>query len=336
MNISQREKVAYRLLDNALRRDRLAQCYLFTGRRSQLKKETALQFAAAILKGEKGWNEDEEFYERLKSGSNYDLHQLNGYAAPLRTEEVEELLSELTLTALEEGSGRKVYLLDGIENASLKVYNQILKFIEETPGSTTYGILLCEDADSLLPTIVSRCEKIPFVSDGREESEAHYREDGFDEEEAYLLSAVFPLYQHLELDDPAYLSARDLLNVTLEHLSEREHLPYWLSTYYYPALSGKRKAETKEDEEEKRPAVSQLKMSEMIYLEMMLKMLEDALNGGALPERSYQQKLALLRANRPEELLAVYRRIRERSYTNTDGRFLFDALAYELINTGKE
>ena len=55
-----------------------------------------------------------------------------------------------------------IYVLDHAENATPDALNSLLKFLEE-PGSDMIAILIVEQLDRVLPTIISRCQNIPFT-----------------------------------------------------------------------------------------------------------------------------------------------------------------------------
>ena len=211
-----KDSVAYTLLDNALRNNKLSQVYLFYGNESSLKKESAYHFAYSILQNKSNYVEvEDDFYRRMLNGGCPDFLTLSGQEESIKTEDIEKLLKELQKTALEKG-GRRVYLIDKVENSSIKVLKTLLKFIEETPGDNTYGILITDHIETLLETVVSRCERVPFLENELKQIISQYLEDGFDEEDAYYLAKINGLYLKTDLNDPNYLLALDFLNQTLE------------------------------------------------------------------------------------------------------------------------
>lgn len=55
------------------------------------------------------------------------------------------------------GEGWKVYILPQAEKMSDEAANNLLKLLEEPPPNTIF-ILLCDQPDQLLPTVISRCQ----------------------------------------------------------------------------------------------------------------------------------------------------------------------------------
>ena len=66
--------------------------------------------------------------------------------------------------------------------------NSLLKFLEE-PGSDMTAILIVEQLDRVLPTIVSRCQLIPFKALSAKQCYDAVSED-LEELDAYLLSMM--------------------------------------------------------------------------------------------------------------------------------------------------
>lgn len=325
LTLPEKEPLVFRLLQKDLDAGRLSQCYLFTGEGNPYKKEVAYQFAAAILAGEKKWpSEDNSLLQRIKDGNYYDFYYLNAREESLKTETIDNLQKELQKTALEEGSARKVFVVDNINNASLKVYNQLLKFIEETPGETTFGILITDNVDALLPTIVSRCKQIPFRYEARKDVAKQYQELGFSAEDAYLLSFVYPHYHMSRPDDLTCSAAFALLDVSLQHLSkDREYFVYYLQNVFYPTF--------KNEEEGK----NLLQEAGKIYLRMLMCLCKDALGTGYFSTITYQEKLKTLRENNPVALYLLLADIYNLCMENTDQKLLFDRFAYYFCKLGR-
>jgi DNA polymerase-3 subunit delta' len=81
----------------------------------------------------------------------------SGRRETLRIEQVRELQKELVLAPYE---GRyRVAILTRFQKASLGAANALLKTLEEPAGRVVL-ILTADSADSLLPTIVSRCQSL--------------------------------------------------------------------------------------------------------------------------------------------------------------------------------
>lgn len=76
-----------------------------------------------------------------------------------KVERVRELIGALGYHPYQ--GRRKVHIVAGMDAIGLAGANALLKTLEEPPPSTTL-VLLSKDAESVLPTILSRCQVIPF------------------------------------------------------------------------------------------------------------------------------------------------------------------------------
>ena len=87
-----------------------------------------------------------------------DLYIVNPSTISINTSEINDLLSYMETKSLRD-DGKRIYIICGFERLSRDVSNKILKFLEE-PEDNIYAILLTENYEKILPTIVSRCQVI--------------------------------------------------------------------------------------------------------------------------------------------------------------------------------
>ena len=64
-------------------------------------------------------------------------------------------------------SEHKIYIIDGAENMTTQAANSLLKTLEEPP-SYAIIILISEELNKLLPTVISRCQNLRFSNISRE------------------------------------------------------------------------------------------------------------------------------------------------------------------------
>jgi DNA polymerase-3 subunit delta' len=141
--------------------DSVSHAYLFTGPPNVGKMTLARALAAALL-----CQAEEELpcgtcraCHLLASGNHPDLHIIESeyVGASLRIEQVRDLQRQLALTPVE-GEWR-VTILRRFEEATTSAANALLKTLEEPPPYVVI-VVLADDADRLLPTIVSRCQQV--------------------------------------------------------------------------------------------------------------------------------------------------------------------------------
>lgn len=126
----------------------LGHAYLFSGEQG-LGKET---FARAVA------------HELIKQGGPLsELHVLAGESS-IGIEEIRSLRAKAALAS----SGFSVWIIVGAERMSAEASNALLKTLEEPPKDT-YFFLTTTTVQNLLPTIISRCQHLPFRSVPEEE-----------------------------------------------------------------------------------------------------------------------------------------------------------------------
>jgi DNA polymerase-3 subunit delta' len=152
---------AVQALRRAVQRDAVYHAYLVTGPQGVGKMSLALALAAALLCN----GEDEVPCNSCRScrlvanRAHPDLHivQPEEEGGRIKIDQVRDLQRQLALTPLE--SSKRVAILRRFGQATTAAANALLKTLEEPPSYTVL-VLLAEDADRLLPTVVSRCRHI--------------------------------------------------------------------------------------------------------------------------------------------------------------------------------
>ncbi len=188
--LAEEQPVVYRALKTAAEENRISSAYLFTGPAGTPKHEAAVLLAETIFCSEHGLAcESCETCRRVREGLYADFRWIDGSAGSISKETVDALQADFAKTAIEEGSGQKVYVLENAENMSISAQNSILKFLEE-PSEGVTAILTTDNIHRLLPTIISRCTMIPFVPLSAEERMKKAADEGIDEDDAYFLSQL--------------------------------------------------------------------------------------------------------------------------------------------------
>ena len=161
-NIIGQEK-AVDILLKSLKENKIFPSYIFMGADGVGKKYTAVEFAKAI--NCLNLSNDFEVCEKCSSCNKInklcspDLKIIEPIKGSIRIEQIRELRHEINLKPFE--NRKKIYIIDHAEAMTLEASNCLLKTIEEPPDYAII-ILICINLDSILPTIVSRCQLIKF------------------------------------------------------------------------------------------------------------------------------------------------------------------------------
>lgn len=165
------------LLQNAIRSDKVAHAYLFAGPEGSGRRAMAQAFAQTLFCERRGDDACGECLEcrKVLHGNHPDLHALAPDGASVKIEQIRELQRELSYRSA--GAGRKVYIVEGAETMTTPAANSLLKFLEE-PTSPVVAILIAPSAQSVLPTILSRSQLVPFVPGDPQELEQALAAEG--------------------------------------------------------------------------------------------------------------------------------------------------------------
>lgn len=146
-------------LARAVAQGRTSHAYLFLGAPGSGKLDAAWALAQALLCDENGCGACDSCV-RVARHTHPDVHvhapeSATGYLIA----QTRELLGDVALAPIR--SKNKVYIIDRAEQLRANSANALLKTLEEPPAGVTF-ILLGTSADTILPTIVSRCQCVPF------------------------------------------------------------------------------------------------------------------------------------------------------------------------------
>ena len=315
--LKQKEPIAYRSLSNCLRNNKVAHSYLFSGEFSPLKIDAAYLLAMSIIEDKSDFAcEKCDTCLRIKNNEYFDVIYIDGYKQSIKKDDIERIMDEFSRTSLE-ASGKKVYILSNINNSSTKVLNMILKFMEEPSNENTYGIFITDKKEDLLPTVVSRCEEIPFLQRDFSHLINEYIKNGFDSVDAYLLTHIFHEFKNdFDLNDPYYLQAKDFVYKTIENLNNLNYIPIMFSKELYTAFKDR----------------DELKMCTDYYLDIMIKMIEDGLSNKMIDDKDYNDHLAILRKYKLAKLFEIMSNAKDKLLLNAERKLLFDSIAYEIIS----
>lgn len=157
------QPIVLKMLKNSLNKDRLAHAYLFEGMKGTGKREAGMLLAKSIFCLEPQGNhlpcEQCLNCKRISAGNHPDVHILEPDGQSIKKHQIQELQEEFSKTGVE--SKKKVYLIASANKMTVNAANSLLKFLEE-PHAETTAILLTEQVQQMLPTILSRCQIISF------------------------------------------------------------------------------------------------------------------------------------------------------------------------------
>ncbi|NQX02847.1 DNA polymerase III subunit gamma/tau [bacterium] len=147
-----------RTLRNAIAQKRLAHAYLFVGPRGTGKTSTARILAKALncTDGPKAdFDPDEDVCIEIAEGRSLDVLEIDG-ASNNGVEQVRDLRESVRFAP---ARGQfKIFYIDEVHMLSNAAFNALLKTLEEPPPHVKF-IFATTEANKILPTILSRCQR---------------------------------------------------------------------------------------------------------------------------------------------------------------------------------
>ncbi|MHB1014627.1 MAG: DNA polymerase III subunit delta' [Desulfurivibrionaceae bacterium] len=212
---------AKNLLQRAVAQGRLSHALLFKGAMGVGKKTFARTFAAALNchkpEGDEPCGQCPSCL-KFRSGSHPDFIVIEPEGAAIKINQVRELKKALAFPPLE--AKIRVALLCDIHTMRREAANSLLKTLEEPPGQTML-ILTADEAGIILPTILSRCQTVPFFPLPQTEvAKILAQESGLEPESAATLAAM----AEGSLGRARLLLAKDLLGMRSEIVETLLHL----------------------------------------------------------------------------------------------------------------
>ena len=173
-----------------------AHAYLFHGPRGVGKRAAARAFAAELI-GEP---------DRVLRDAHPDVYTLEPVGDQIRIDEIRALRRDLHMRPFE--AQRRVYLVLGADLLNRDAADALLKDLEEPPEYATI-VLVADDLGPLPPTILSRCQLVPFRRLSERAVRAWLAEQGADESLARI--AAGRLDRAARLIDPDSVERRRAL-----------------------------------------------------------------------------------------------------------------------------
>ncbi|MFT8322608.1 MAG: DNA polymerase III subunit delta' [Bacillus sp. (in: firmicutes)] len=162
--LEESQPIVLKMLKNSLIKKRLAHAYLFEGMKGTSKKDSSILLAKSVLCE----NLLDKYVpcetcsncKRITNGNHPDVHMVEPDGLSIKKHQIQTLQEEFSKTGVE--SKKKLYIISHADKMTTNAANSLLKFLEE-PNAETTAILLTEQIQQIIPTILSRCQILSFT-----------------------------------------------------------------------------------------------------------------------------------------------------------------------------
>ena len=149
---------------------------------------------------------------------NNDLLVIESDSNTIKTEEIESLKEKLKTKSI--NGNKRIYIINGAEKLNASASNKLLKFIEE-PEDDIIAILVTENKNNVITTILSRCQLLRFI----------INEDKFNVYEPEYIDTLFDFINNVEENKEKAIAYQDRFDI--KQLSDRKYLQDFLNNLLY-------------------------------------------------------------------------------------------------------
>ena len=191
-DFSDMQKHAYSLIKNSLEKNKIFHAYLFNGNGYKETFNFALAFAKSIICNNHFCNKEYNkclscsICDRIDNYNYPELRIIESDSNVIKKEQLLDLQSDFSLSSIE--GNYRVYIIRDCDKMNKQAANSLLKFLEE-PSDGIVAILLTNNINSVLSTIISRCQVFNLVNYNK-----------FSNESAVMNYALLSFYKKEDID----------------------------------------------------------------------------------------------------------------------------------------
>ena len=152
------QPIFYNMVNNAIKNNKLSHAYIFDSNGNSDVMDIVLSFVKEIICMDiTDDNNIKNICKRIDDGNYVDVKVIKSDGMWIKKDQLLDLQSEFNNKAFE--GNKKIYIIRSAEKMNVQTANSILKFLEE-PVDDIIAILITDNINMLLPTIISRCQVI--------------------------------------------------------------------------------------------------------------------------------------------------------------------------------
>jgi DNA polymerase-3 subunit delta' len=178
-------------LQRAVKEDMVSNGYIFCGPKGSGKSLTAAVFAKALnCAGAQASRPCGGCLScrKFDSGNHPNIQYIRPSGASIKIKQIREIISDVSKKPYE--NGYKVVIIDEADKMTQDAQDAFLKTLEEPPEATVF-ILLAQNSNSLLPTVLSRCQVFYMRKLTKQQIEGHLSANpAFDKEQIGFAAAA--------------------------------------------------------------------------------------------------------------------------------------------------
>lgn len=191
--LKETQPIIYKNFINAIKNNRLSHVYLIVGKNNNPLKEIAIFLAKSLVCDKNNIFslacEECSTCKKIENNQYLDLILNDGENKKIKKNDIDYIISRFSKTPVE-NKNKNIYIINLIENMTIKAVNSLLKFLEE-PTENVYAFLTTKNENKIIPTIISRSQKLILNSIPRMKIINLCKKNNISLEDAELLSYLY-------------------------------------------------------------------------------------------------------------------------------------------------
>lgn len=218
-----KQHIVYQVLKNSFKNKKTSHAYIISGSKGSPILDTAIFLAQSLVCLNKDENnlacEECINCQKIKNNAYVDYKLIEGI--DLKNDVTLAIQDDFNKSSVE-NEDIKIYIINLIEKAPVASLNKLLKFIEE-PNSNIVAIFTSNSVDSILQTIVSRCQTITLKEFMVSDLIEYLVNNNVSYEDAWLISKISNnAEKNLDLvNDVTFNVVKNQLANSLKHLGNK-------------------------------------------------------------------------------------------------------------------
>ena len=158
----EKQKVAYNIMMGEIKNTHISHAYLIDENNNSKSFNIVMAFIKEILISGLDSKSGQALCKRIDDGNYPEIKIIEPDGMLIKKQQILDLQQEFSRTAVE--GNKRIYIIRDCEKMRPETANSMLKFLEE-PDNDLIAILMTNNYNNLLSTIISRCQIIRLSKD---------------------------------------------------------------------------------------------------------------------------------------------------------------------------
>ena len=166
-----KQSVAYNIMMNEINNDHISHAYLIDENNNNDSFNIVMAFIKEILCSKLDVNDRQVLCKRIDDGNYPEIKIIEPDGMLIKKKQILDLQQEFSRSAFE--GSKRIYIIRDADKMRSETANSMLKFLEE-PDNDIIAILMTNNYNNLLSTIISRCQIIRLNNDNVDANDSKF------------------------------------------------------------------------------------------------------------------------------------------------------------------